>query len=101
MSNMFENVEEKLKKWAVAFIIIASVLVALSFLAALIILGINARYLWWISLIVLGGGFLLTIPLVFSAHVTWGFAEIVENTKKSAKGAFFKSSIADDDLPDL
>ena len=100
---MFEknySAENAIRNWAKAFMYIAIGVAILSFIAALIVLYVNARFLWWISLIILGGGFALTIPLVFIAHMSWGFAEIIKNTQNSAKSINDTNPIVDV-LPEL
>ena len=101
MKKEFKHVENTLKKWSIAFSIIAIVLAALSTLAAFIVFCIDVEYNWWIALIIFGGGFVLAIPLIFSSHLTWGFAEIVSNTKRMAGGNPEKQESVDTLLPEL
>ena len=95
------SAEDSIKKWAFAFDVAAIAIMILSFLAAFIVLCINAEYLWWISLIVLGGGGILGLTLMFAFHMTWGFAEIIGNTKRTNNESAPVNVPANDELPDL
>ena len=86
---MFDNTYTAvpaIRKFAKIISIAAIVFLGLSIIAALIILGIDADDLWFVSLIVLGSNLVITVPLIFFSHMTWGFSEIIENTKKIADG---------------
>ena len=95
------NPELAIKKWAKVLVILTYVLAGVCVLGAFIILCINPERLWWISLSVLVGACLFLVPAVISSHVLWGFAEIIENTKKIAKGTCATDTKTEDVLPDL
>ena len=97
----FVKCENSLKRWAKFFMIAACALMVLCILAALILLALDAEELWIVAISLAGGGILLALSLVFVAHLTWGFAEIVENTKKIAKGEQSTEATPDDVLPEL
>ena len=95
--------EVSLKKWANAFFITATVVLVLSILAAFVIFCIDFEEFWWISLIIGGSGALLFASLSFSGHLTWGFAEIIGNTRKTAVASGMETSapVVNDELPEL
>lgn len=100
---MFNNYrsEMALKRWAKCIRYFAMIFMTLSTLGAIIVLAIDVDYLWWIALIVFLGGFIISLPTLFASHLTWGFAEIVENVKKNANGAEAPVSVTDESLPEL
>jgi cytochrome c biogenesis protein CcdA len=89
--------------WANAFFITASIVLVLSILAAFILLCIKAEYLWWIALIIVASGALVYLGLAFTGHLTWGFSEIIGNTKRisNASGMVTSTHVANDELPEL
>ena len=93
--------EKAIKQIARILMVAGIVIVSLAFLAMFIILAVNARYLWWVSLIVLGGGLLnLFVSFVF-ANFIWGFGEIVGNSHRIATGTSVSTEIEEAPLPEL
>ncbi len=80
------NAEHSIKKWAAIIQTGGNVFLVLCILAAFIILCVDAEYLWWISLIVLGDGVLTFFAARFYSTMIWGFGDVVGNTKKLAGG---------------
>ena len=79
-----KTTEKKIASWA-AFVAIAGVIwVVLCVIASVVLLCIDAEYYWWIALITLFGGGILSLPIFMSADLILGFSEIVGNTKKIA-----------------
>ena len=95
------NPETSLKKWAQIFRALSLCLMGLSFLAAIIVLGIDAEYLWWISLIILGSGGLIMLATYLSTAILWAFGDMVGNTRRIAYGSAAQPSGNDDVLPEL
>ena len=92
--------EKSIKKWASAFKLIGRILMWASVLAAFIVFCINPSYTWWISLIILGGGILVYVSLLFYATLLWGFGDIVgTNAKKGVAAQSVQNKKID--LPDL
>ena len=101
MFNKNYRSEKTIKTIANAVLISGFVIAALAVLAMFILLGISAEYLWWVSLIVLGGGlFCLLMSYVF-ANLIWGFGEIVGNTGRIATGTGADTDIEEDLLPEI
>ena len=93
--------EKAIKQIARILLVAGIVIASLAFLATFIILVVNARYLWWVSLIVLGGGLLnLVVSYVF-ANFIWGFGEIVGNSDRIATGAKVDATVEEAPLPEL
>ena len=81
-----KTTEKKIASWA-AFVAIAGVIwVILCVIASIVLLCIDAEDYWWIALITLFGGGILSLPIFLSADLILGFSEIVGNTKKIANG---------------
>ena len=96
------NAEKSIKKWAGAILIAGKVLMGLSALAAFIVLCIDAEFLWWVSLIILGGGGIMLISAMFSATMIWGFGDVVGNTKRISTGTVTEVEQDEDiELPEL
>ena len=93
--------EKAIKKIARVTMSAGFILLGLAALAAFIILAINARYLWWISLIVLGGGLISLLASYIGANLLWGFGEIVGNSNRIAMGATSNADAEDAPLPEL
>ena len=104
---MFENkpdynCEQTIKKWAKAFYVIGIVLISLSILVGIILM-CKSEYLLTIGLIVAAGGITSGICAIFGAHITWGFGDIVGNTKKIANGTTSNTTApaTEDELPEI
>ena len=69
MFNTNYTAEEAIKGWAKFFYYCAIALPILSAITFFIFLGIDAEDLWWIGLIVFGGGLVMALPLIFTAHI--------------------------------
>ena len=94
--------EKSIKRIASIILLSAKVLIVLSFIAAFIILCIDAEYLWWISLIVVGGGLVLYYPTYTFAVLIWGFGDVVGNSKRMASSEVNESTKPSDTaLPEL
>ena len=81
------NAEKAIKLWATIIRLAGWVIAALSVPAAIIVACIDFEYLWWVGLIILGGGGLMLLPVEFLFAILWGYGDIVENTKKISGGA--------------
>ena len=83
-NRMFEenySASSFIKKLAKIIYYASFVIAALSVFAAIIILCINAEYMWMLSLSLIsisGAGILVAL---ITANLIWGFAEIIDNTK--------------------
>ena len=76
------------------------VLLGLSFAAAVIVLGVDID-LWLTALIIIVSGAVLSIPILISAHLIWGFGELVGNSKKMIGRKATQNNISGDKLPEL
>ena len=83
MFNENFNAETAIKKWAKLIMLIAYVFSGLCVLASFILLMIDAEYLWWISLILIGSAAITILSASFSSVMVWGFGDLVGNVKKS------------------
>ena len=81
-----KTTEMKIASWANIMRGLAIILISLSIFVGIVLLGINAEDLWWITLSIIIGGCILSLPVFMSADLVTGFAEIVANTKKIANG---------------
>ena len=81
-----KTTEQRIATWASLIGILGVIWIVLCVITSLVLLYINAKYLWWISLITLFGGGILSLPIFISADLILGFSEIVGNTKKIAQG---------------
>ena len=96
------NAEHAIKQWANALLIIGKVLMWCSVIAAFIVLCCDAEYLWWVSLIILGGGGLALLSCISSATLLWGFGDVVGNTKRISAGTVTEAMQDEDiELPEL
>ena len=91
------NAEESIKKWAGVIRALGIALMCLCGFAAFIVLCANARYLWWVSLIILGVGGLTLLSTSFSWVLIWGFGDLVGNTKKISTGTIASAQKESDD----
>ena len=101
---MFEknfNAERSLKKWATILRVSGFCLMGICFLAALIVLCIDADWLWWISLTILGGGGLILLVTALFSSLIWGFGDVVGNTRRMTSGTALLTEKNNDKLPDL
>ena len=89
-----------IRGWAKALRIGALILLGLSFWAAIIILAVE-EYLWFVSLIVLGSAGIILFCAFYSAAMTLGFADIVENTAKMAGEKAVFVADESEELPEL
>lgn len=94
------NSEHSIKKCAKFISILVPISYGLAALAAVILMIIDT-YFWWISLIVVGGMLVLSIPAIISSHLIWGFGEIVGNTQKMVSDNAIPSKTFDSELPEL
>lgn len=101
MFDLNYNPETSLKNWARALRVAGICFTALSFLAALIVLIIDAEYLWWLSLVILGGGGLVLAAIWVSTAMLWAFGDMVGNTKRMACGSAHPVVKNNDVLPEL
>ena len=93
---------EKAIKQIARIVYIAGIIIAcLALFAAFIILCVEAKYLWWVSLIVIGGGIISFIASYVFANFIWGFGEIVGNSNRIAIGAAASVEIEEAPLPEL
>ena len=96
------NAEAAIKKWAEVILGIGKIFMGLCGLAAFIVLCVNAEYLWWVALTILGGGALTLLTTSFSSVMIWGFGDIVGNTKRNANESTSKTTKNDEfELPEL
>ena len=95
------NSEKAIKKWAVILRAVIFILLGLSFLAAIIVAAIDFEYLWWISLIILGGAGIIGASLLFASDIVYGFAEIVGSTKRMSGESSASIEEVGDTLPEL
>lgn len=96
------NAEKSIKKWANGINITGSVIMILSFIAAIVLLCVNIEYLWWISLIVLGGGGLVLLGTAFSSTMIWGYGDIVGRMKSMSNNTEDPvEADTSDELPEL
>ena len=95
------DAELSIKKWAGLIRGIGFIFMGLCFLAAIIVLGADAEYLWWVSLIILGGGGLTLLGTTFTAVLIWGFGDVVGNTKRMATGTATQTVTMNEELPEL
>lgn len=95
------NAENSLKKWASIFRVSGICLMALSFLSAFIMLCINARFLWWISLIVLASSGIMLLITTFYSSLIWGLGDMIGNTRRLASGTKLSTKQAIPKLPEL
>lgn len=75
---------EVIKGWANAIRSIALIFMVLSVLAAFIVFVASEVELWFVSLSILGGAGLILLFAGFTAALTWGFGDLVDNTAKIA-----------------
>ena len=95
------NCEITIKKWAKILMYFAYVIMGVSAFASLIIIFVNAKLLWSISLATLVGGVLFGFAMIFASHLTWGFGDIV-GTLGTKDCTVKKSSKKDNNsLPEL
>ena len=93
---------EKAIKQIARIVYIAGIIIAcLAVFAAFIMLCVEAEYLWWISLIVIGGGIINFIASYVFANFIWGFGEIVGNSHRIATGTSVSTEIEEAPLPEL
>ena len=95
------NSELTLKKWAKIFMYLSYGLIGISIFSALIVLFVNAEDLWGVSLGILIGGLISAFPVMFLAHITYGFGTIVGNTAKNAVKANNEKDNDENALPEL
>ena len=95
------NAESSIKKWASGMLIGGKILMWCSVIAAFIVLCCDAEYLWWVSLIILGGGALIMLSTMFSATMIWGFGDVVGNIKKMTEDTTTQTNTIEEDLPEL
>lgn len=101
LDNNFDA-EKSIKNWAVIIRTLGISLMCLCGLAAFILLCVDAQYLWWISLIILGVGVLTLIYTSFLWVLIWGYGDLIGNTKKISTGTIAPTrNENDDELPDL
>ena len=102
---MFEinyTAQKAIKVWAKVFYYAAIILPVLALLTFFVLLCVDAEYLWWIGLIVVGGSLIVAVSLLFFAHMIWGYGEIVSGVIKMSIGT--RSGIEQADafeLPEL
>ena len=100
---MFEknfNAEVSIKKWANIFRSLGYVFMALCGIAAIVVLCCDAD-LWWVSLVILGGGGLTLLATSLSSVMIWGFGEVVGNSKKMVSGSNDVPESIEAKLPEL
>ena len=81
-----KTTEQRIVTWASLIGILGVIWIVLCVIASIVLLCIDAEYYWWIALITLFGGGILSLPIFMSADLILGFSEIVGNTKKIAQG---------------
>ena len=71
-------------------------------LAAFIVLCCDFEYLWWVSLIILGGGGLILLSTLFTSAMIWGFGEVVGDIRRISTRTVTEIPQNDDvELPEL
>ena len=95
------SAENAIKRLAKIVYGVSLIFAGICLLGALIVIGIDAEYLWWIGLLIIVGGALVVAASLISAIFLWGFAEIIANTKKSASGVSALPDEEDNALPEL
>ena len=96
------NSEATIKGIAKVIFVIAPVLCIFCIIAAVIVLATGFSNLWWLSIVLFFGGLALMAILMASAHLVWGFGDIVGNVMRMSRGSIAASEdTAQDSLPDL
>ena len=102
---MFEvnyTAQKAIKVWAKVFYYIAIILPILALLTFLVLLCVDAEYLWWIGLIIFGGSLISAVSLLFFAHMAWGYGEIVSGVRKMSRGISAETEqMNESELPEL
>ena len=102
---MFEvnyTAKKAIKAWAKVFYYTAIALPILSLITFLILLCVDAEYLWWIGLTIFAGSLITALSLMFFAHIVWGYGEIVNGVRKMSLGTGSEIEQADaSELPEL
>ena len=102
---MFEvnyTAKKAIKVWAKAFYYTAIALPILSLIVFLILLCVDAEYLWWIGLTIFAGSLISALTLIFFAHIVWGYGEIVNGVGKMSLGTTAEIEETDEaELPEL
>ena len=101
MFNKNYRSEKAIKTIANGVLLFGLGIATLALLAMLILLCISAKHLWWISLIVLGGGLYSLLMSYVFANFIWGFGEIVGNTERIATGKDADTDTEEDLLPEI
>ena len=95
------NSENLIKNWATCIDILGKAILGLSLIAAIVLLCCDLEDLWWIALIVIGGGAVSMAAANFSAVMVWGFGDLVGDVRRisSCENATQVNDV--DDLPEL
>ena len=94
--------QKAIKIWAKVFYYTAIALPILSLITFLILLCVDAEYLWWIGLTIFAGSLITALSLMFFAHIVWGYGEIVGGMRKMSLGTRSEIEQADpSELPEL
>lgn len=88
-SNENFKVDRHIKSWAMVIRVLGFVFMGLCAVVSLILLGINAEWLWGVSLCVLAFGGIVVFSSCFFSVMVYGFGDLVANAQKIAKGTEF------------
>ena len=97
--------ENAIKKMANAMVMGALIFMGLAALASLIVFSIEPDDMWWIALIVAGGGALVGFSVIASSRFVWGYGDIIGNTARIASApaveAAVDTAVQKEELPEL